>query len=139
MTGPAATSDDPSPAMDSVQVNQCAISRANQQPAFDASVFSALVHEIGEEGAAEVHDVFINETRSRLARFRSARLDDERAEIAREAHSLKSGAGSFGYRRAAALARELERRAADVTTSDYLAMLTLLDAAFAAGQDAFRT
>jgi len=134
MTQPARTSRNVPTSVDLAQASECAMLLACAQPAFDAPAFAALVDEIGEDGAAEVHAVFIDETRSRLARFRSATLEHDRAEIAREAHSLKSGAGSFGYRRVAALAQDLERRAGDATASEYLRMLTLLDAAFAAGQ-----
>ena len=101
------------------------------EPAFDPAAFDVLVLEIGEEGASEVRAVFKSETEARLRRFREIAPDQQRRKIESEAHSLKSAAGSFGYRRLAALARELEKRAHDVTEVEYLHLLQHMDSAFA--------
>lgn len=104
---------------------------AEVDPAFDPAAFEELAHEIGQEGAAEVREVFKGETEARLRRFRSISPTQERSQIEREAHSLKSAAGSFGYRRLAKLALQLEKHAAQLTEAEYLGLLQQMDAAFA--------
>ena len=77
----------------------------------DREVFRELAREIGEEAAAEIHSVFALETEARLKLLRELSIETERTRIGREAHSLKSSAGTFGYRALAGLALRLERDA----------------------------
>jgi histidine phosphotransfer protein HptB len=104
---------------------------ADAEPAFEPGAFQALVREIGDEGAAEVREVFMQETAARLRSFRAMSLGAQSGKIGREAHSLKSAAASFGYLRLSALARRLESGAARLTEPEYLDLLTAMDAAFA--------
>ena len=104
------------------------------EPARVPCAYDALVREIGEDGAREVREVFWNETCARLELFRTLPLAQHHARIAREAHSLKSAAGTFGYVRLAALALTLEKTAetlGDVAFSD---LLDRMDAAYAAAR-----
>jgi HPt (histidine-containing phosphotransfer) domain-containing protein len=102
------------------------------EPAREASAFDELVREIGLEGASEVRSVFWTETRARLHTFRKIALEPHRARIEREAHSLKSAARTFGYRRLGALALRLEESAATLDDTEYRELLQQMDAAFAA-------
>ncbi len=104
---------------------------ADAEPAFDPAAFEALVLEIGDEGAFEVRAVFRRETEARLRLFRAMSLGEQLNRIEREAHSLKSGAGSFGYRRLARLALQLEKHAAQLTDTEYVELLEHMNAAFA--------
>jgi hypothetical protein len=97
----------------------------------DREVFRELVREIGEEAAAEVHAVFALETEARLKLLRGLSIETERTRIGREAHSLKSSAGTFGYRALAGLALRLERDAVRLAQGEYLALLGSMDAAYA--------
>jgi hypothetical protein len=97
----------------------------------DREVFRELVREIGEEAAAEVHAVFALETEARLKLLRGLSIETERTRIGREAHSLKSSAGTFGYRALAGLALRLERDAVRLAEGEYLALLGSMDAAYA--------
>lgn len=103
-------------------------------PAREPRAYEALVREIGEDAACEVRDVFWSETCARLQLFRTLSLAQHHARIAREAHSLKSAAGTFGYLRLAALALRLEETAQGLGEADFRALLDLMDAAYAAAR-----
>jgi HPt (histidine-containing phosphotransfer) domain-containing protein len=113
---------------------------APAQPALDAEharepgAYQALVREIGEDGAGEVRDVFWRETCARLQAFRTLSLAQHQAKIAREAHSLKSAAGTFGYVRLATLALRLEMSAERIGEAEFHDLLDLMDAAYAAAR-----
>jgi HPt (histidine-containing phosphotransfer) domain-containing protein len=107
---------------------------SSKEPAFDPLAFEELATEIGEEAASEVRIVFIDETASRLTLFRQLSIETDGKRISREAHSLKSAAGTFGYRRLASLAMQLKKNAARLTGSDYRELLGRIDAAYAEGR-----
>ena len=103
-------------------------------PAREPGAYEALVREIGEDGACEVRDVFWSETCARLRLFRTLSLAQHHARIAREAHSLKSAAGTFGYVRLAALALRLEQTAETLGEAEFHGLLDLMDATYAAAR-----
>jgi signal transduction histidine kinase/DNA-binding response OmpR family regulator len=100
--------------------------------ALDREVFKELAREIGADAAFEVLAVFTEETEVRLKLLRQLSIEHHRSRIGREAHSLKSGAGTFGYRELASLAVRLEREAAWLTGPEYRDVLAGMDAAYAA-------
>ena len=104
------------------------------EPVLDRNAFEELAREIGPEGACEIRTVFLAETEAKLKQLRRLSVDADRATIGREAHSLKSAAGTFGYRQLASVARLIERRAEQLSSDDYLRLLDHVDAAFAAGR-----
>jgi HPt (histidine-containing phosphotransfer) domain-containing protein len=104
------------------------------EPAREPRAYEALVREIGADGACEVRDVFWTETCARLQLFRTLSLAQRHARIAREAHSLKSAAGTFGYVRLAALALRLEQSAEKLGDGEFRGLLDLMDAAYAAAR-----
>ena len=116
------------------------VTAAPKQKAFDAEparepgAYEALVREIGEDGASEVRDVFWSETSARLQLFRALAIAQHHARIAREAHSLKSAAATFGYVRLAALALRLEKSAETLGEAEFHDLLNLMDAAFDAAR-----
>jgi signal transduction histidine kinase/DNA-binding response OmpR family regulator len=104
------------------------------EPVLDRNAFEELAREIGPDGACEIRTVFLAETEAKLKLLRRLSVDADRATIGREAHSLKSAAGTFGYRQLASVARLIERRAEQLSSDDYLQLLDHVDAAFAAGR-----
>jgi signal transduction histidine kinase/DNA-binding response OmpR family regulator len=100
--------------------------------ALDREVFKELAREIGEEAAFEVLAVFTEETAVRLELLRQLSIEHDSTRIGREAHSLKSAAGTFGYSELASLALRLEREAVRLTGFEYLNILDDMDAAYAA-------
>ena len=114
----ALTQDDPT---DSVSV-------------LDRAVFEELVREIGEEAASEIHAVFIEETQIRMKLLRKLSLDRDLLKIGREAHSLKSSAGTFGYRELAGLAEKLEENARWLADGEYRVLLDRMDAAYSSAR-----
>ncbi|MGY3448829.1 ATP-binding protein [Bradyrhizobium sp. USDA 4353] len=104
------------------------------EPALDREAYSELVGEIGDDAAQEIRDVFFSETDARLKLFRKLSLDGERIKIGREAHSLKSAAGTFGYRRLATYALALEKSAPRLSAKEYSELLDNIDAAYAAAR-----
>jgi len=87
-----------------------------------------------EDGAGEVRAVFWSETSARLQLFRTLALAQQHARIAREAHSLKSAAGTFGYVRLAGLALRLEKTAASLGDAEFGDLLAQMDAAYGAAR-----
>jgi CheY-like chemotaxis protein len=106
---------------------------ASAEPSLDRNAFEELAKEIGLDGACEIRAVFFAETEARLKLLRQLSVDAERAKIGREAHSLKSAAGTFGYRQLASLARLIEKRAEQLSHDEYFELLDQVDAAYAAG------
>ncbi|MBR0690693.1 Hpt domain-containing protein [Bradyrhizobium manausense] len=104
------------------------------EPLREPGAFDALVREIGEDGAHEVRAVFWSDTSARLQLFHTLALGQHRAKIAREAHSLKSTARTFGYLRLAALALRLESTADSLADAEFGDLLQQMDAAFAAAK-----
>jgi HPt (histidine-containing phosphotransfer) domain-containing protein len=104
------------------------------EPAREPGAYEALVREIGEDGAGEVRAVFWSETCARLQEFRTLSIAQHCARIAREAHSLKSAAGTFGYVRLAALALQLETSAETLGDHEFRDLLDLMDGAYAAAR-----
>ena len=100
------------------------------------AAFDHLISEIGEEASHDVLAVFVRDTRARLALLDTLHVATDRRKIEREAHSLKSAAGTFGLDRLAGLARELERSAAELSETDYQARVAELKAAFTAARQA---
>jgi HPt (histidine-containing phosphotransfer) domain-containing protein len=105
------------------------------EPLREPRAYDVLVREIGEDGASEVRAVFWSETAARLKLFRALELGQQRARIAREAHSLKSAASTFGYLRLAALALRLEKTADGLGTVEFHDLLQRMDIAFAAARE----
>jgi CheY-like chemotaxis protein len=102
--------------------------------AIDRKAFDDLVSEIGKETALETLSLFVQETEERLKLLQKLSCDADRSTIEREAHSLKSAAGTFGLREVAQLARALERDAPRITASDYGVLLGRVEAAFSSAR-----
>lgn len=106
----------------------------DSSPLREPGAFTVLVREIGEDGACEVRAVFWSETSARLELFHTLPLGQQRGRIAREAHSLKSTARTFGYLRLAALALRLESAAATLDEAEFSDLLRQMDEAFTAAK-----
>ncbi|MFC0239894.1 hybrid sensor histidine kinase/response regulator [Rhodopseudomonas telluris] len=100
------------------------------------TAFAHLVAEIGEDASRDVLAVFIRDTETRLRLFDTLAIPGDRRRIEREAHSLKSAAGTFGLDLLASLARDLERRAPDLSEADYVELVGRIKATFAAARQA---
>jgi CheY-like chemotaxis protein len=107
--------------------------------AIDRKAFDDLVSEIGKETALETLSLFVQETEERLKLLQKLSCDADRSTIEREAHSLKSAAGTFGLREVAQLARALERDAPRITVSDYGVLLGRVEAAFSSARTEYLT
>jgi HPt (histidine-containing phosphotransfer) domain-containing protein len=104
-------------------------------PALDREAYAELVDEIGEPAAREIRDVFISETNARLKLLHALSPARERIRISREAHSLKSAAGAFGYRHLASLAVRLEGSVMRLSTAEYAELLDDIDEAYRAARE----
>jgi histidine phosphotransfer protein HptB len=80
---------------------------------FDESVYQTLVAELGEEDAMEVLRTFLDDTSGKFARL--ANRSEDRRELEREAHSIKSSSATFGFSALSRLSRELEAGSATMT------------------------
>jgi CheY-like chemotaxis protein/HPt (histidine-containing phosphotransfer) domain-containing protein len=130
----------PAPAMDMLPEHPALPLALTQSPptnpvsALDREVFEELVREIGEQSASEIHAVFTEETEIRMKLLRKLSLELDRIKIGREAHSLKSSAGTFGYRELASLAQKLEEAARWLAEGEYRELLDRMDAAYSAAK-----
>jgi hypothetical protein len=128
------TAADTDPAVVAPPLVPAEIPSTDASSPFDRKAFDNLVLEIGKETALETLSLFVQETEDRLKLLRKLSGDADQSKIEREAHSLKSAAGTFGLRAVAQLARALERDAAHITVSDYLALLDRIEGAFSAAR-----
>jgi len=110
---------------------------AEEQPATDAealidrSMLTELCEEIGEEGARAILEVFLNETRGRIALLETLAPSTDRAAIEVEAHTLKGAAGSVGFARVSSLAKAVELAARAGATTDFVAEVERIKEVFA--------
>ena len=107
-----------------------ALTQIVQKSALDREAFLELTREVGEQAASEIHVVFTSETEARLKRLQEYPIELERIRIGREAHSLKSSAGTFGYRELASLASSLEQQAVRLTEVEYRHLLDRMETAY---------
>lgn len=98
--------------------------------ALDHAALDCLAAEIGTEAACLAMQVFIAETKERLARMRALVLDEARPALRTEAHTLKGAAATLGLMEVRALAFALECRAFDISATDFAAALDRIEAAF---------
>ena len=82
--------------------------KIRRAPVFDAAIYQLLVDAIGDEDARSVVETFLTDTRVRVDFMARAAKDGDRAAVRNEAHALKSSAGTLGFMRLSAKARELE-------------------------------
>jgi len=75
-------------------------------PLFDKTIFRILVTELGADDIAELLDVFLTDTTSKIEAL--AVNYGDRLTTKREAHAIKSSAGTFGFAELSGLARDLE-------------------------------
>lgn len=66
--------------------------KAEGDGVIDPGVFNRLLKSIQASGVEEIYDVFLHDTRQRLAAMRSG----DPATVRREAHTIKGGAGMVG-------------------------------------------
>ena len=98
---------------------------------FDEAVFYELRNSAGSDFVTELAHTFLEEAPGILADLRSARGTGDGERFRRAAHSLKSNADTFGARKLAALARDIELRGFDADAARDMTTLTALEAEYA--------
>ena len=93
------------------------------EPVVERAVYTALQERVGADFAAELVDTFLEEAAGMLAELRSAYGERHAVRFRRAAHSLKSNGETFGAKRLAARARELEVNGVDAADASALAVL----------------
>jgi HPt (histidine-containing phosphotransfer) domain-containing protein len=95
---------------------------------FNGSVYEILRSELGDEDALEVLNTFLADT---AGKFRTLAANvDNRDEMIREAHSIKSSAATFGFMELSKLARELEAGASNLALAEMLELVRKMTEAF---------
>lgn len=82
-------------------------------PAFEKDTLRLLVSELGPEDTAEVLKAFLEDTGRKIGVLGA--IPPDPALIQREAHSIKSSAGTFGFLELAGLAASVEQDALRMT------------------------
>ena len=77
----------------------------------DPDTLALLAADLDAETFAKLLQTFLSETESRILRMQAAAESGDRDSLAREAHSLKSSAATFGAARLSRLAAAIERAA----------------------------
>ncbi len=95
---------------------------------FDDSVYQNLVSEIGEEDTIEVLRTFLDDTSRKFSQL--ARRFEDRLELKREAHSIKSSSATFGFMVLSRLSLELEVGSATMDPAEMLEMVTKMQRSF---------
>jgi len=105
---------------------------ASNEKVFSRETYDELLSELGEEVMEEAFESFLSETRMRLLDLRSAILETDRKSIARDAHTIKGIAATFGLDRLSSLAKWLEKNADQVGPMEFRRITEELNVAFAA-------
>ncbi|MGQ9364761.1 response regulator [Azospirillum sp. ST 5-10] len=106
-------------------------------PDLDAGVLAQLAEDLDADLVADLVRQFVQETRDRVRRIAGAELDA--ATLQREAHTLKSTAGTFGARRLAQRARDLEQACREGDGDAMAAMRRDVAVLARAAEEAYRT
>lgn len=93
-------------------------------------VFDELCAELGEESSLQLLEIFLRDTVSRVEILQGLALAGAREEAGREAHALKSSAGTFGLENLSRLASLLERNVSDMSEADFEATIVAIEQAF---------
>ena len=97
----------------------------------DPAVYAELQDTAGAEFVVKLVDTFLEEGPGMVAELRSARADGHAERFRRAAHSLKSNGNTFGAKKLAALARDLELKGLDAEPIRDAAALAALEAEYA--------
>jgi HPt (histidine-containing phosphotransfer) domain-containing protein len=100
----------------------------NDSVQFDRSVYQVLSDELGEENAIEVLQTFLADASSKFRTF-AAKVEN-RAEIMRDAHSIKSSSATLGFMGLARLACELEAGASSLAPAQMQELVGEMTQAF---------
>lgn len=95
---------------------------------FDESVYQILVSELGEEDALEVLRTFLDDTSGKFGTLASK--FEDRLELKRGAHSIKSSSATFGFSALSRLSRELELGSATMEPAQMLEMVHKMQQSF---------
>jgi PAS domain S-box-containing protein len=104
--------------------------QADAAPVLDHSAFKTLIEEIDLDGVRMTLDVFLTETKERLALLKSLSCERDRQRIRDEAHTLKGSSGTFGLRQVTELAKAIEHGAPTLTSDHFHGLLARLEACF---------
>ena len=85
--------------------------KVEMSPVVDEIVFRQLQEDAGAEAVPQLIEVFLNELVGRVSRINEAEPGGDSETIAKEAHALKSSAGSFGATKLHLLAKDVEKAA----------------------------
>jgi HPt (histidine-containing phosphotransfer) domain-containing protein len=100
--------------------------------AVDVARLDGLRRLIGDAEFHKLADKFLGDLSRRIALMERLAGAGDHATLAREAHSLRGTAGSYGLESVAALAGRLETACAAAARADIAALLAALDAGMAA-------
>lgn len=103
---------------------------AEIEPMLDLALMRELVAELGEQSVSELLELFAGETEKRFKLLDRLSITSDLSKIEREAHSFKSGAGTFGLWKLSRLARKLEAEAGGMSEADYREILAGMKAAY---------
>jgi signal transduction histidine kinase/CheY-like chemotaxis protein/HPt (histidine-containing phosphotransfer) domain-containing protein len=94
-----------------------------EPPVVDQGAWDAIAEALDPATVGEILMAFVEDTETRIARMTSGAPPKA---VARDAHALKSAAGTFGFARLQALATEIEAVAADPSPIEFDALLARL-------------
>ena len=105
----------------------------SEAPILNQDVLQELNAELGPENTVEVLKVFLADTARKMSMI--AARDVSPSVVKREAHSIKSSAGTFGFERLSRLALELEASAESMEAACLSASIAAFRRAFGETSD----
>ena len=96
----------------------------------DHTAIRHLISEIGAQAVSELLTVFSADTARRFELLDGLSIESDLARIEREAHSLKSSAGTFGLWKLSRLAQKLEAGAGNMSENDYREIVAEMKAVY---------
>jgi HPt (histidine-containing phosphotransfer) domain-containing protein len=102
--------------------------RMSDHRIFDEQIFGSLKTELGTRNTLEVLSAFLADTKAKIDACTASSMD--RQLVGREAHSIKSSAGTFVVLTLSKIARDLEKDAPGMNPSEMEDSILALHAAF---------
>jgi DNA-binding response OmpR family regulator len=124
---------DPAP----IEPRPAARADASDAGVLDPAAFTSLAEEIDLEDAIAAFELFVTDTQRTLQSFAAMAVDPDRKRVQAGAHSLKSTAATFGFRKLWKLARQLEQDAPVMPGPEFRSIVPRFDEAFAQGRARF--
>jgi two-component system sensor histidine kinase/response regulator len=114
------------------------VNEPEKDDVLDIAVLEQLRHDLDEIVLPDLIDAFLSEARQRSRRMAEAVATDDATIIEREAHTLKSSAGTFGAARLVRAVQTMERACRETDTASVERLSGVIPSLVEEAADAYR-